>query len=329
MKVLCYSLKPFERPEMMRANNNQHELIFTEQSLSLTTAALAKGCKAVCIFTNDDASGQVLEALHELGIVYIATRSAGYNHIALSVAKKLQMRVANVPSYSPNAVAEHAVALLMALNRRLVESQLLMQMQDFRLDALVGFNIHGKTVGVIGTGQIGFAFAKIMHGFGTRLLGFDPQPHPQASSIGLAYVSLEELLRQSDIISIHCPLNEHTQYMIDEAQFAIMKQGAYLINTARGGIIRTSALIKHLASGKLGGACLDVYEREHGLFFHDHRHAILQDEAFIRLRSFPNVLITGHQAFLTVEALRNIAQTTIDNLNAWEQQGRSLNDLYD
>lgn len=257
----------------------------------------------------------------------MALRSAGYNHVDLTTARRLNMRVANVPAYSPNAIAEHAVALLLALNRRIIESQLLMQMQDFRLDTLTGFNIHGKTVGIIGTGQIGMAFAKIMHGLGTHLLGFDPQQNPQAATIGLTYVGLEELLRQSDIISIHCPLNEHTQYMIDEPQFAL--EGVYIVNTARGGVIRTSALIRYLTAGKVGGACIDVYERERGPFFFDHRHTILQDEEFIRLRSFKNVLITGHQGFLTAEALRNIADTTIKNLDAWERQGRSPNDLID
>lgn len=327
MKVLCYSLKPFERPGMVQANHRKHELIFSEQSLSLGSVGLAEGCEAVSVFTNDEVSGDVLKALHRLGVGYVATRSAGYNHIDLTTARRLNMRVANVPAYSPNAVAEHAVALLLALNRRIVESQALMNMQDFRLDMLTGFNIHGKTVGIIGTGQIGMAFARIMYGFGARLLGFDPQPNSEADSLGLTYVSLDDLLRQSDIISIHCPLNEHTRYMIDEPQFAIMKQGVYLINTARGAIVRTSALIRHLASGKIGGACLDVFEREAGLFFFDHRHTILQDEEFIRLRSFRNVLITGHQGFLTVEALRNIADTTIANLDAWEQHGHSPNDL--
>jgi D-lactate dehydrogenase len=327
MKTLCYSLKPFERAGMVQANHHKHELIFNEQSLSLESAALAEGCEAVSIFTNDDASGDVLKALHRLGIGYVALRSAGYNHVDLTTARRLGMRIANVPAYSPNAVAEQGVALLMALNRRIVESQWLMQMQDFRLDTLTGFNIHGKTVGIIGTGQIGMAFAKIMNGFGARLLGFDPQQNPEAAAINMTYVSLEQLLRKSDIISIHCPLNEHTQYMIDEPQFALMKEGVYIVNTARGGIVRTSALIRHLSAGKIGGVCLDVYEHEKGLFFVDHRHTILQDEEFIRLRSFKNVLITGHQGFLTVEALRNIADTTIANLDAWEQHGCSPNDL--
>ncbi|WP_448518792.1 2-hydroxyacid dehydrogenase [Rhodoflexus sp.] len=329
MKVLCYSLKPFERPGMIQANHRKHELVFSEQSLSLATVGLAEGCEAVSVFTNDDASGEVLKALNRLGVSYVATRSAGYNHIDLTTARRLNMRVANVPAYSPNAVAEQGVALLMALNRRIVESQMLMSLQDFRLDALTGFNIHNKTVGIIGTGQIGIAFARIMQGFGTHLLGFDPQPNPEAEGIGLRYVPLDELLRQSDIISIHCPLNEHTKYMLDEPQFALMKEGVYLVNTARGGIVRTSALIKYLSSGKVGGACLDVYEREQGLFFADHRFSILQDEEFTRLRSFRNVLMTGHQGFLTVEALQNIAETTIKNLDQWERDGCSPNDLQD
>jgi len=219
------------------------------------------------------------------------------------------------------------VALLMALNRKIYESQLLMQMQDFRLDTLIGFDLRGKTVGVIGTGKIGFAFAQIMHGFGCQLLAFDPEPNPKAASIDMQYVPMEELLRQSDVISLNCPLNEHTLNLLDEAEFAQMKKGVFLINTARGGVLNTDVLLKYLENGTIGAAGLDVYDKELGLFFKDHRFTRLNNVNFARLRSFKNVLITGHQAFLTNEALGGIASTTIHNLDCWAAGKPSENEV--
>jgi len=232
-----------------------------------------------------------------------------------------------VPEYSPYAIAEHSVALLMALNRKIIPSQLLMQMQDFRLDTLIGFDLRGKTVGVVGTGKIGFAFAQIMHGFGCKLLAYDPSPNENADRIGMTYVSMDELLRHSDVISLNCPLNEHTANLIDDREFALMKQGVFFINTARGGVVNTDALIKHLENGKIGAAGLDVYDKEQGLFFKDHRNSRLSDANFARLRSFTNVLITGHQAFLTNEALGGIAGTTIFNLDCWSKGEASKNEV--
>ena len=327
MKVLVYNIQNYDRPFLEAANNSKHELEFTPEALTLETVHLAKGKDAVSLFSNDDASAEVLKILADFGIRFIALRCVGYNHVDLTAARELNISVANVPEYSPYAIAEHGVALILALNRKIYESQLLMQMQDFRLDTLIGFDLKGKTVGVIGTGKIGFAFAQIMNGFGCRLLGFDPEPNPKAKSIGLEYVELDDLLRESDVISLNCPLNEHTENLIDSRAFDLMKKGVYFINTARGGVVNTAALLANLENGKIGAAGLDVYDKEQGLFFKDHRSTRLHDVNFARLRSFKNVLITGHQAFLTNEALNGIASTTIYNLDCWGASKASDNEV--
>jgi D-lactate dehydrogenase len=327
MKVFVYSAHPYDQPALQEAASGKHELLFTDQKLRGGTAHLAIGCQAVSIFTSDDASSLVLEKLYAFGIRYIALRSVGFDHVDLNKAAALGIRVANVPEYSPYSVAEHAVAMLMAMNRKIVESQLLMHLQDFRLDTLKGYDIHDKTVGIIGTGKIGMAFARIMHGFGTTLIGVDPVPNPDAIALGLEYVSLEELLQRSNIISLHCPLNRQTKYLLAKQQFDQMKKGCVLINTSRGGLVKTEDLLTALENKTLGAACLDVYENEKGLFFEDHRRSILKDFQFTRLRSFTNVLITGHQAFLTEEAVNGIADTTISNLDYWQRQEDSPNEL--
>jgi D-lactate dehydrogenase len=327
MRVRVYSIQNYDLPFIEAANNNKHELLFTEEALTLDTAQLAEGCEAVALFTSDDGSAPVLEKLAEIGVRFISLRCVGYNHVDVKKAAELGIRVANVPEYSPYAIAEHGVALLMALNRKIIPSQLLMQMQDFRLDTLIGFDLRSKTVGVVGTGKIGYAFAQIMHGFGCKLLAYDPTPNENADRIGMTYVSMDELLRHSDVISLNCPLNEHTANLIDDREFALMKQGVFFINTARGGVVNTDALIKNLENGKIGAAGLDVYDKEQGLFFKDHRNSRLSDANFARLRSFPNVLITGHQAFLTNEALGGIAGTTIFNLDAWGKGEASKNEV--
>lgn len=328
MKVRVYSIQNYDQPFIEEANNNKHELLFTTEALTLDTVHFAEGCEAVALFTSDDGSAPVLEKLAEIGVRYISLRCVGYNHIDLYKAAELGIRVANVPEYSPYAIAEHGVALLMALNRKIIPSQLLMQMQDFRLDTLIGFDLRGKTVGVIGTGKIGFAFAQIMNGFGCKLLAYDPSPNEKAGTLDMKYVSLDELVQKSDVISLNCPLNEHTLNLIDDAQFAAMKDGVFFLNTARGGVVNTDALIKHLECGKIGAAGLDVYDKEQGLFFKDHRNSRLTDANFARLRAFPNVLITGHQAFLTNEALGGIASTTIFNLDCWGKGENSINEVY-
>jgi D-lactate dehydrogenase len=326
MKVFVFSARPYDQPALQAAAGN-HELLFTEKRLSAETAHFAVDCQAVAIFTSDDASGGVLEKLQACGIRYILLRSVGYDHIDLEKAAMLGMQVANVPEYSPYSVAEHGVALLMALNRKLIQSQHLISLQDFRIDSLMGFDIHGKTVGIVGTGKIGMAFARIMQGFGAHVLASDPQVNPEAITLGIEYMPLERMLKRSDIVSIHCPLNSSTKHLFSQAQFKAMKQGAVLINTSRGAVVNTGDLIEALDSGQLGGACLDVYEFEKGLFFEDHRNNIVHDINFARLRNFSNVIITSHQGFLTTDAINEIANTTIENLDAWQNNGHCPNEL--
>lgn len=326
MEVFVFSARAYDQPVLQAAAGN-HKLLFTEKRLSLETTNYANGCDAVSLFTSDDASAPVLERLHAGGVRYISLRSVGFDHVDLGKAAALGMRVANVPAYSPNSVAEHAVAMLMAVNRKLMIGQQLMALQNFRIDSLMGFDIHGKTIGVIGTGKIGIAFSRIMLGFGANVLAYDLQESKEASDIGLKYVTLEELLRNSDVISLSCPLTKSTKHLISTAQFNLMKPGAMLINTSRGGIINTNDLITALDSGRLGAACLDVYEFEKGLFFEDHSSDIIHDSIFARLRSFKNVLITSHQAFLTSDAVEQIVRTTIDNLNCWQGNLTCKNEL--
>ncbi|MCX7728572.1 MAG: 2-hydroxyacid dehydrogenase [Bacteroidia bacterium] len=328
MKVLVYSTHSFDRPYLEKAAQGIHQLHFVEDALDKDSAKLSTGYDVVSVFSNDDVSEGVLKILHQNNIRFVALRSAGYNHVDLNAAKNLNIRVANVPEYSPYSVAEHAVAMLMALNRKLYFSQLLFQLQDFRLDPLVGFDVHKKTVGIIGTGKIGTAFARIMKGFGCTLLAYDIKENPDALVLGVQYVSLDDLLSNSDIISIHCPLNSSTYHLLSEKKFSKIKKGSILINTARGAVIDTSALIKAIESEQISGACLDVYEFEKGLYFNDKRNKVITDDLFLKLKSFPNVLLTAHQAFLTKEALQNIATTTIQNMTEWEKYGKSSNDLW-
>lgn len=328
MKTLVYSIHHFEKPFLEKANNGKHELLFTEQPLSENTSELAMGCEAVALFTSDNASEKVLDKLYDYGVKFIALRSVGYDHVDLAKAKLLGINVANVPAYSPYAIAEHTVALLMALNRKIVLGQQLMQINDFRLDQLVGFDLHGKTVGVVGTGKIGSAFAKIMHGFGCKLLGFDIEENKELiTQTNISYTSLEDLCKHSNVVSVHCPLNTVTKYMFNNAVFNLMKNGVVFINTARGGIVNTRDLIKALDKGIVAAAGLDVYESEKSIFFYDHTGKQINDELFLKLRSYQNVLITGHQAFLTNEALQGIANTSIENLDGWQNKNTSDNDL--
>lgn len=328
MKILFYSTHLYERNILKSFANERYELVFTQVKLGIDTALLADGFDYISIFTSDDASAPVLQKLAQFGVKYITTRSVGYDHINIEEAAALGIRVANVPEYSPYSIAEHAVAMMMCVNRKIVESRALMQLQDFRIDSLTGFDIHGKTVGIIGTGKIGLAFASIMKGFGTKILAFDPVESPDALTMGIKYVSLHELLKQSDIVSIHCPLNPSTKNMLTRNEFSMMKKNAVLINTARGGVIKTVDLLYAIEEGLLRSVCLDVYENEKGLFFEDHRDDVLKDPLFARLRSFKNVLITGHQAFLTNEAIAGIAKVTIANIDSWRETKRSPNEIH-
>ena len=328
MKTAVFSSHGFDRPSLAKAAEGKHELVYYTEELHLQTVHLAEGCEAVALFTSDDAAGPVLEALYAIGVRFVALRSAGYNHCNLATAKRLGIGVARVPGYSPYAIAEYATALLMALNRKIVEAQWLIAQQDFRLDSLVGFDVHGKTVGIVGLGKTGEAFARIMHGFGANLLCTDIVPNEAvAKELGIEYVPLDALCNRADIVSIHCPLTPETKYLFGKAQFETMRHGAIFINTARGEIVDTAALIDALEEGKIAAAGLDVYEHEKGLFFFDHREDEMTDPLFARLLKQKNVLVTGHQAFLTVNALGGIAQTTMANLDAFAAGTPSGNEL--
>lgn len=329
MKVAVYSTHRFEVPYLKAAVQDKHELIFIEQELNEQTIELARFCDAVSLFTSDNANAAILTQLHTYGVKCIALRSVGYDHVDLNKAKELGIKAANVPAYSPYSVAEHAVTLLMALNRKLILSQQLIELNDFRLDGLTGFDVHEKTVGIVGLGKIGEAFARIMNGFGCKIVCYDPEPKPGLEKeLNLQFVNFNELCMHSDIISIHCPLNASTRHLFNKDAFSMMKKGAYLVNTARGPIIKTEDLITALDDGTIGGAGLDVYEFEKGLFFHDHRSTEIQDTVFKKLRAYPNVLITGHQAFLTETALQNIADTTVHNLDCFEAGKIPDNELW-
>lgn len=327
MKTLVYSSHSYDKASLVNIVAGKHDLTFTEKKLGPQTALLSKGFEAISLFTSDDASASVLSELKKYDVKYIALRSVGYDHVDLKKAVELGIQVANVPEYSPYSIAEHAVAMLQTVNRKIIQGQLLMSLQDYRLDMLMGFDIHGKTAGIVGTGKTGLAFARIMTGFGAKVIAFDPVHNPDAAAAGVEYVTLNDLLTMSDIISLHCPLNDGTRHMISKDQLAKMKKGSFLINTARGAVIDTAELIKALENKQIGAACLDVYEFEKGLFFEDHTRDTLQDPMFARLASFPNVLITGHQAFLTKDALNGIATTTSQNLNSWEAGKISPNTL--
>jgi D-lactate dehydrogenase len=328
MKVAIYSSHGFEKDHLLRANRGRHTLTFLKTQLSAETASSAGGHDAVCLFVNDDAGAGVLEKLAGLGIKHVALRSAGFNHINLETARRLGMRVANVPEYSPYAVAEHTVTLMLALNRRLIRAHNRVMELNFSLDGLTGFDMHRKTVGIVGMGKIGLVVAQILKGFGCRLLGYDVSPNPTAiNELGVEFVDMDTLCRESHIITLHAPLLPATRYLIDAKRLEQMKDGVMLINTSRGGLINTKDVIKGLKSGKVGYLGLDVYEEEQGLFFEDHSANILQDDKIARLMTFKNVLITSHQAFLTHEALTNIADTTLFNLNCFEEGAACENEI--
>ncbi|MGC5704225.1 2-hydroxyacid dehydrogenase [Pseudomonas sp. NFXW11] len=318
MRTLLFSSQNYDRESFLGAPLPAGiELQFQAARLSLDTVALAERHEVVCAFINDDLSAPVLEQLAAGGTRLIALRSAGYNHVDLAAAQRLGLDVVRVPAYSPHAVAEHAVALILALNRRLHRAYNRTREGDFTLHGLTGFDLVGKTVGIVGTGQIGATFARIMAGFGCQLLAYDPYPNPAVEALGARYLSLPELLAQSQIISLHCPLTDESRYLINQDSLAHMQPGAMLINTGRGGLVDTPALIEALKSGQLGYLGLDVYEEEAQLFFEDRSDLPLQDDVLARLLTFPNVIVTAHQAFLTHEALAAIADTTLHNIASW------------
>ncbi|MEM1121422.1 MAG: 2-hydroxyacid dehydrogenase [Bacteroidota bacterium] len=328
MKVVVFSNKPYETPYLKAANNDQHKLTFLSERLTTKTVDLAKGHEAIALFSSDEGNQKVLKKLADLGVQLIALRSAGFNHVDLSTAAELGLKVLRVPEYSPYAVAEHTVALMLALNRKVVKANARIKELNFSLGGLVGFDVQGKTVGVIGTGRIGEAFIKIMHGFGCEILAFDKkQDSSLTEKYDVQFVALPDLLNQADIISLHVPLNKHTKYIIDKTTIAQMKKGVMLLNTSRGGLVDTKAVVTALKSHQIGYFGMDVYEDEKGLFFEDHSDGILQDDVLARLMSFPNVLITSHQGFLTETALRNISETTIQNITDFEDGKESGNEV--
>jgi len=320
MKVIVYSAKPYDIEYLDAANAEQsYEFQYIEEPLNEETAAIAQEAKAVCLFVNDNACARVLDKLHENGVEMIALRCAGYNNVDIEHARALKMQVMNVPAYSPYAVAEHAVALMLALNRGIHIAHQRIQQGNFSLQDLIGFDIHGKTVGIIGVGKIGSIVARILSGFGCQMLASDPYVNAECEAMGVKFVPLDELLAQSDIISLHAPLIKSTHYIINEHTIAKMKPGVMLINTSRGQLVKTCDVIDGLEEGRIGYFGLDVYENEGGLFFCDHSHELIHDECLLHLKRFPNVLMTGHQAFFTREAMTNIANGTIENLVAFQK----------
>jgi D-lactate dehydrogenase len=329
MKVAVFSTKPYDQKSLTAANaRHGHELIFLEPRLTAATVSLAGDAAAVCAFVNDQLSEPVLRALAAGGTRLIALRSAGFNHVDLQAAASLEITVARVPAYSPHAVAEHAVALILALNRKLHRAYNRVREGNFSLDGLLGFDVHGRTVGVVGTGKIGMVFLQIMKGFGCRLLAYDPYPAAECEELGVRYVDLPELFGESDIVALHAPLTPGTMHLIDEAALSMMKPGVMLINTSRGALVDTRAVIGALKTGKLGALGLDVYEEEEELFFEDFSGQVIADDVFARLLTFPNVIITGHQGFFTEEALRNIAETTLGNVTAFERGEGELHEVH-
>ncbi|SDH31558.1 2-hydroxyacid dehydrogenase [Winogradskyella thalassocola] len=328
MKVLVYSSKEFEIPYLEKANNKKHQFTFITEALSSETAIKAIGYDAISIFSSDEACFMTVEKLKDFGVKYIALRSVGFNNVNLRAAARLNIKVAHVPKYSPFAIAEHAVGLLLALNRKLITSNYRVTHYNFNLNNLVGFDLKNKTVGIIGTGRIGSVMTKIMHGFGCKLLGYDIEENKTLSEqYNLKYVTLQELCAQADIISLHVPLNNDTFQLINEDVISEMKHGVILINTSRGDVINTEHVIEGLLKRRIGALGIDVYVNERAIFFKDHSQEIPNDDFLIKLNAFPNVLITGHQAFLTDEALAKIAEGTIYNLECWSRGEDTENEL--
>lgn len=324
-KVAIFGTKSYDRQFLDLANvDNAHELTYFEPRLSVDTVRLLTGETAVCVFVNDELDAETLAALKDAGIGLIALRCAGFNNIDIKAAARLGMKVAHVPSYSPHAVAEHTVAMMLTLIRKTHRAYNRVREGNLSLEGLLGFNLQGKSIGVIGTGSIGRVVATILHGFGCNLLAYDRYPDPENMPVPIRYVSLQELLASSDIITLHCPLTPETHHLINRAAIDAMKPGVVLINTSRGAVVDSAALIHALKSDKIGGLGLDVYEEEADFFFEDISNRGIQDDVFARLITFPNVLITGHQGFFTSEAMTAIAETTLANISAFETSGKPI-----
>lgn len=323
-KIAFFDAKEYDIASFSKADpDEEYELRFFETRLSAETVRLAEGCDAVCVFVNDVVDRAVIDELTGLGVKLIALRCAGYNNVDIEYAYG-RIHVVRVPAYSPYAVAEHTMALLLTSIRRTHKAYIRTRDFNFSLSGLTGFDLHGKTIGVVGTGKIGRIFIDICRGFGMKVLAYDKYPN---KDFGLDYVSQDEIWEKSDIISFHCPLTDETRHMVNRETIAKMKKGVVIINTSRGALIDSEALLEGIKERKIGAACLDVYEEESDVFFHDFSGHIVADDTLARLISMPNVIVTSHQAFLTAEALENIADTTLSNVKQFMLEGRCDNEL--
>jgi D-lactate dehydrogenase len=329
MRVAVFSSKPYDKRYLAAAaKGSGHTLDFFEARLNIDQTALADGYEAVCVFVHDEVDGEVLRKLADSGTRFVALRAAGFNNVDLEVARELGLSIGRVPAYSPHAVAEHSVALMMTLLRRTNRAYNRVRDGNFALDGLLGYDLYGRSVGIIGTGRIGRVYAAIMRGFGCRLIAYDPYPDAVVRELGASYVELPELFATSDIIALHAPLTPETYHLVDRARLKLVKPGVMIVNTSRGGLIDTEAAIEALKDGRIGYLGLDVYEEEDEVgFFEDQSLSVIQDDTFARLLTFPNVLITAHQGFFTEDALQNIAETTIANLDAFERDGVPLHEV--
>lgn len=327
MDVAVYSTKSYDRRFLEAANEAGYRLRFIEARLSPETVSLAAGSQAVSAFVNDDLGAHVLETLAGQGVRLVALRSAGFNNIDLEAARAHGVTIARVPAYSPHAVAEHTLALILTLNRKIHRAYNRVREGNFALDGLLGFDLHGKTVGIVGTGKIGEVVARIVTGFGCTVLAYDPVPNPVCEALGVRYVACEKLCGNSHIITLHCPLTPQTHHLIDADAIRRMRPGVMLVNTSRGPVIDTRAVIRGLKDGSIGSLALDVYEEEADLFFEDLSDRFIGDDVFARLLTFPNVLITGHQGFFTAEAMAAIAEMTLANIASYERTGRPMHEV--
>ncbi|MGF1731001.1 2-hydroxyacid dehydrogenase [Photobacterium kasasachensis] len=328
MKVAVFSTKKYDQKSFEIINDNyQHELAYFDFRLTVQTAKMAQGFEAVCAFVNDDLSQPVLNELANNGIRLIAMRCAGFDKVDLEAAKQLGIQVVRVPAYSPEAIAEHTLGLMLSLNRRIHRAYQRTRDANFSLEGLTGFNFHGKSVGVIGTGKIGIATIRILKGLGMNILAYDPYENPIAIELGVTYTSLDDIYRQSDVITLHCPMTQENHHMLNADAFAKMRDGVMIVNTSRGELLNSKDAIEALKSSKIGSLGIDVYENEKDLFFEDKSNDVIKDDVFRRLSACHNVLFTGHQAFLTEEALGNIADTTLNNITQYATGNTSGNEL--
>lgn len=321
MKIACFSSKPYDEETLTAANNGRHQLTFYKPRLDMSTVSLAKNHDAICAFVNDVLDRDILAQLRKFKVPLVIMRCAGYNNVDLEAADELGITVARVPEYSPYAVAEHTLGLMLCLNRQVHRAYNRVREQNFSLTGLLGFDFHAKTVGVVGTGKIGSQVCRILIGMGCKVIAYDRYRSKSIEKLGVSYLPLEEVFLQSDVITLHCPLTLKTQHLINAASIELMKPGVMIINTSRGGLLNTRDVLRGLKSGKIGYLGLDVYEDEASLFFEDRSGAVLQDEIFARLLTFRNVLVTGHQAYFTAEALNKIAAVSIENATEFEISG--------